>query len=433
MEYSIPTPSQIVLNLIPSVPSQTISQYYPINVVYIAPKLESEKTGSGTSVDPYRVTTSDDFDNVFKKHYGTPTNFKLYPGNYYTKGTWNFKEQGYCYFSSYSSIEGFSSDTTVIHLSNDAIFEPDGVSRKDTNLFWVGEMGLNNTNMSVKNITFHGHCETFGPSKYIGGLRVFGNNSIVDNVIIRGIRGSFSDKHESFGISTINNSSGTWQGYDGGTIVTNCVVTDVPPYSYISAFSHGYRSLGRPILPSSFINCKAFLTLDNHFAYSGCCQTTVRDCYCDGANYAIYNDTDDVNGWLIDGNTFNIQYCGIFIASTQPNMPRCNIKVINNTFKYGSKKPTSYIGLAILDSTTITQCSNIVIEGNTFITTLPDPNRFTIASISSPKLKSSRVTNNIVPQVTYQHIINTPVSELNILRNWSIQGGLFSTTFPALS
>src|SRR5690606_2025699 len=153
-------------------------------------------------------------------------------------------------------------------------------------------------------------------------------------------------QYEAFGISTINHESSTpedWQGLDGGTVIRDCLVHECCPASYCSAISLAYRPIGPPLAPSISERCVVRDFADHSFSFSASDNTTFRDCYASGMRHGFYNDTEGVDGWLIDHCEIHSRRTAIYICgldSVPGHWRKCNVRATNSTFGWEYEKGT---------------------------------------------------------------------------------------------
>jgi hypothetical protein len=240
---------------------------------------------------------------------------------------------------------GFGSGTFLdplrIHSAQD--FDA-AITRPDVNVLWLGIPEENNGGWTVSGLTIdgnHSRVATDNRRSVRGGLRIYGNAAHVSHVEVIGLRGRYEVdpvtgiNYEAFGISTINAPAGPWQGPDGGTVIEDCIVRDCCPKSYCSAFSIGYRTRQRPLAPSVVQRCRVPQFTDNWFAYAACDATTFRDCFASDCYFAFFNDTDGVDGWLIEGCETYTRRTGLYISAVEGaagHGRKCRVRVIHSTF-----------------------------------------------------------------------------------------------------
>ncbi|MCC7376868.1 MAG: hypothetical protein IT581_19570 [Verrucomicrobiales bacterium] len=297
-------------------------------------------TGTGTFLNPLRIRSAQDFDAAITRP--DVNHLRLHAGVYLTQGNWVWPR--HCLLPNGGSLVGAGPGRTIIRLDESAVFADANGARPDINLLWLGVPGENNGGWTVSGLTLDGnHARVIKNDRQSVrcGLRVHGNAAHISRVEVIGLRGRYEGdpitgiNYEAFGISTINAPAGPWNGPDGGTVIEDCVVRDCHPKSYCSAFSVGYRTQNRPLAPSIVQRCRAPEFTDNWFAFAACDATTFRDCFASDCRFGFFNDTDGVDGWLIEGCETHTRRAGLFISAVEGatgHGRKCRVQVVHSTF-----------------------------------------------------------------------------------------------------
>ncbi|MBL9136860.1 MAG: hypothetical protein JNK85_13390 [Verrucomicrobiales bacterium] len=411
------------------------------NTLWLAPSEPGTHAGgSGTFSDPVRITSAEDFDAAITRT--EIKHLRLHAGVYLTRGNWAWPRQ--CILPNGGSLIGAGVGRTIIRLAESAAFTGTGGTHLDVNVLWLGVPDENNGGWTVSDLTIDGnHSQVIKNSRQSvrSGLRIHGNAAHIARVEVVGLRGRYEVdpitkiNYEAFGISTINAPAGPWKGPDGGTVIEDCVVRDCCPKSYCSAISVGYRIFHRPVIPSIVQRCRVPQFTENWFAYAACDATTFRDCYASGCYFAFFNDTDGVDGWLIDGCETYTSRAGVSISAVEGaagHGRKCHVRVINSTFGWihetGQDKFVALLWDRKKDVADLAEWNDFEVS-NCRILEPPAPppnvapNKLYLANVLALRAKHFRFENNIVPK---EHLIvihdETPLDSI-LIRGTQNPGG----------
>lgn len=422
------------------VPAPVLEVYEPKRTRWLAPKESSSTNGKGTQFDPWRVGTSFEYDAVFQRGLeamsAQPTEFHLYPGQYFTRGVWAYAAQKYMVIGSGEALIGAGSRKTIISLDTDnAVYETDFKARPDSSLLWAGVYYGRGIGMRVEGICLDGQYERLSSDKHIGGVRFFGSHSVCRDVGVIGVQGILSTQMECFPISTINYDGNDGSDpTDGGDLIEDCWVRDVCPNSYVSAISVGQRPLPgkRRIVPSVVQRCHVDLGHSNYFGFSFCHNTIIRDSSCTGVKNALYNDTDSVGDVIVENCDLTTQYNGMCLASTELTAGKSNVKIRRCRFDF---QPIGRVdmSLLVLSDSKGAAYSGISVDDCHIVS--KQSQRLSLASIVAEKIQNVRITNNVIdtPRCFHHLPMPTPKSCLVLDANYEPDGSLINGFYPLVS
>jgi hypothetical protein len=378
-------------------------------------------SGAGTEADPKLVSTAIEFDSLLETE-GIRT-FRLGPGVFLTRGAW--AHPGNCILPTGGSVIGAGMDLTTIKLDPGALFtDLDGGVHPDTRVLIMGLLDQNNGGFECSDLTLDGNMSAFDASRVMAGLWVWGNACIIRNVRVRHIRGDRARNLECFGIH-LNNAApvGSWGADDGGSLIQDCIVEDVPPTdTYISAFYAGYDRYERTILPTVVERCQAILTAGNQTCFSANCNTTFRDCTGSGSVYGFYNDTGTVEVLNIENCHISDVRVGLSVKSTnpKPGFWKNSIMVTGSDFSLVGSSSDIPIGIEFWDQVGTTAYSDVDIGDSTFLAT-----GFPLVALSILCPVASNITfhNNIVSAGTTQNIDPATQAGAVVVSDNSYSGG----------
>jgi hypothetical protein len=416
------TPGLIPAGTAPEVPDAT-EMWIEVNPV------AGPVVGAGTEDDPKLVNTAIQFDSLLDTE--SIETFRLGPGVFLTRGAW--AHPGNCILPTGGSVIGAGMDLTTIKLDPSALFVGlDDVAHLDTRVLIMGRHELNNGGFECSDLTLDGNMSAFEDIKVMTGLWVWGNACVIRNVRVRHIRGDRVRDLECFGIH-LNNAEtmGSWPNDDGGSLIQDCIVEDVPPTdAYISAFYIGYDYYGRTIIPTVVERCRAILTVGNQTCFSANCNTAIRDCTGSGSVYGFYNDTGTVEVLNIENCQFSDVRVGVSIYSTnpKPGLMKNSITVTGSEFSLVGLSTRIPIGIEFWDEVGTTPYSDVDIGDNTFLAT-----GFPLVAISvlCPVASDIVFHDNIVSPGTTQNIdAATQAGAVVVTSNSYSTGGTVPGDFP---
>lgn len=300
--------------------------------LWIAPGKDSTRKGSGSASDPYRVSTPQQFDDVFRAVHlrdggPMPTVFRLMPGRYYTQGCWAHPG-----FATLWASDALIGSTDVVIAVSEPVRETNGVRRPDLHVVSAGSPYQAGEFCRVEDVTIDGGFGLGVLAKDVfvtSGLRLYGSGSRVTRVEVDGIGGSYepvttpSGKMplEAFGISFETGSGGR---------VRDCVVrSSTLSKRYVSAFS----AAPAPFDGVVFEDCVAY-GREDHAGFTVYDGTVVRNCRARGFAYGIYNDTGNARRVLVDGGEFIVGRVGVGIVAVRPDDQKHGIKVRDARFYF---------------------------------------------------------------------------------------------------
>jgi hypothetical protein len=268
------------------------------------------------------LAPTDDFDKALASNRDPGTVFVLTQGIYKTRGNWYFNDWLHlapgCQLIGNGSILKLDISSSI--KSFNGVVRPD----RDLNILWVG------ANTLVENLTLDG-CESelinVDPLKtwfVTTGLRSFGKLT-ANNVTVQNIRGTYSGagtlskQIEAFGISVT--------GFDGGSIIKDCIVQNCPENSYISAFLAGH--VGSTAAKTTVSNCKINVGKTNWFGFGINSNALISNCeIINGPRIAIYNDTNTTENCVIENCKFNnVEKLISLIIPPGVSFPKKNVKI----------------------------------------------------------------------------------------------------------
>lgn len=387
----------------------TFNEYVPDNEVWIASFGPYEipgdgATGTGTRLDPYVVRNAYQFDQIFRT---SPAKvFHLYPGIFYTRGSWAFDGQAYSLIGNQQSIIGAGSDQTTIRLSVTAERTTSGKPRPDLNVIWAGRFQGSDSSMSVEGITVDGNESAFGSDTVVvGGLRFTGSNCQAIDVVVKNLRASYapmdcqgtSYPQEGFGIVAANAPAAS---VHGGSTFEDCKVYVNDRSNYVTAFYMGHRAVNGQLAPSVVNRCRAIAepnsTPDCQTGFAFNSNVSFRDCGVErGFRSSFYNDTSVVSDVLIDGCSATSHYAGVYISSDGNTYSRIHVR--DSVFRFIPRvtpSPTPCIGMTILSPDNVPM-GPIVFDGVTF--ECDGTNKFVAISASSAGLLGVTLMNCVFP------------------------------------
>lgn len=391
--------------------TQSIEVYEPENTIWAAPANGGISVGSGSQFDPYRISGPDGFDNLCKlaHHRGRDGILRLAPGVYYTRGTWAFPQQHWCHLPGGWTLIGAGSGETRIELL-DPVLETDGNSRPDTNIFWMGRAYNYAYGMHVEGVRFG--CEASLAPVVSCGCRFWGVDVVARDVLVE-VYGSYEKNIEAFGISCIDVPTTR-----GSVLFEDCQVHADRPGAYVNAFSVGIRNPGTRAVVR---NCEAHLLEDNHAGFTVNHNTTVRDCYVNGARYAVYNDTDSVESVLVDGLRANVSSAALHLVGQKPEDSKRRVRVVNSLFQYDPAADGPTYGMTLWDTTAGKEVhfQDIAIEGSTFL--VPGGRPFIASNLVGKRIQHARLSRCTLPgTAVVRH--ETPGVAADLRENWTSEG-----------
>lgn len=370
-----------------------------------------------------------DLDEVFEAHYGREVTFRLYPGEYFTKGAWAHPANNYCQMSGGQRLIGAGSERTTIRLSSLTVRQTDGRARPDISVLRIGDGAGASLYMGLEGVTVDGAFGDFPEDALVTvGVRFFGSHIRCEDVVVTGLKGSYALDHEAFGISTINPQKSPDSYKEGAAIFRDCVVEHCAPNSYLSGFSIGYRGNGATILPSLVDNCRVDGGKGNHAAFTACHATEFRSCSSRGTKTGFYNDTDSLEDVLLDGCDFEVSYAGIYLVTQRAGDFKRRLRAIGCNFDLiGEAGPV--IGLGIIDkSEAKAAVEEISIHASTIST---QAKLFALVSTDHARLQDVLISQCVLPPQATIHSTVANHSAIATRVNWLRGGKPALDTLPA--
>lgn len=345
-----------------------------MKTIAIAPGVP-DPYADGTYDRPFRASTGEEFDAIFKAHRG-PTRFILKAGEYFTKGSWNFPEHDYSMLADNCELLGeHGKEATVIYLDENPVIEVDGEPAQNIETLIAGRKG-SSQKCHIKGITLR--CDN-GSGLPTSGIHTYSSGTVITDVDIFGVTGKWGAA-EGFGI-LVNNSHEP-DGPDGGHVVFRSTVYIDGPDNYCTGIYVG--AVTRPgvlIQPSSISDCLVVANQQDkraHAAYAVNEYVRLTNCDMVGFERFCFCDTGNVGDIEITGCRGDFGYCAIdFPAPAGPNNPiayRRRIRVSNCTFT--NNHPTNDHAIALLaqDNTAnrdLVNIEDIDVDGCRFSSALP--------------------------------------------------------------
>jgi hypothetical protein len=315
----------------------------PVAEIWIAPGFATKK-GKGTAANPYRVSSPQEFDEVFRKVHTqsdnpAPTVFRLMPGDYFTQGCWAHPK-----YATLWAGDALLGTTGVVVKLAEPVMETQGRKRPDIHVLSAGSPFTAGNNCRVENLLIDGgaNLDTVAKGLYVtSGLRIYGVHNLIHRVEVQDVCGSYSPVQtpsgkiplEAFGISFE-------AGY--GNRVRDCrVIITMQGNTYVSAFSAASARFDGVV----FENCHAD-GQGQHAAFTCYDSTIVKSCSAYGFSYGIYNDTGSATRVLIDGGEFSVARVGIGLVGVAPGSAKAMILARDVRFDF--KDSAHPVGLELI-------------------------------------------------------------------------------------
>jgi hypothetical protein len=376
--------------------------------------------GTGRQGDPILVDRATDVDSIFRigraRCNGGPTQFIFGAGVFPFSGAWVHPETGYCQLKTGDQLIGAGKHATIFQLENPANVTG-GQLRPDIQLFNAGcpvGFGPRADGVIIRDLTIDGNQgQIRNDLMPQSGIRIFGSDALIENVIVKGLRGSEKPvanstgaiPYEAFGISF---------EFGSGNIVRRCEVDDCAPGSYLSAFSScNYSGLKFNV----FEQCSADGIIDNHAAFTVYAGTVVKECTAIGFRSAIYNDTDEISDVVVRDCIMLVERVAISLVSVKGARKK-SIQIHDSKFLF-SERASEPIGLELYDKAQIPSSgtfSEIRMEGCTFEIAAGKPRKFYLVTANG-KLGVVRLGNLDCPEETMMNV------GLNLIQHAGIRAG----------
>jgi hypothetical protein len=351
-----------------------------------------------------------DIDNVLKA-YRVPCRFILQPGDYTTRGIWNFLTNfDCCMLPPQSELIGAGSQLTNLKLSNpvmstagSGIYPQYAVLTGGNRISGSNVLPASRTKVSGLTIDCAYNMPTIG-------LQLWTSNAIVEDVIVNNVWGNRDTNWEGFGI--LINNSGNPNQIDGGHVVRNCKVY-VKSGAYATGLYVGCVQRKTPLEHSVVENCKVLSYEDGslpHAAYGINSQLTIKNCESYGFNHVIFNDTSDTYNTLINDCVFRkTGYAYMALRANKSGWHRENV-ITNNCIIEFDSVSSDHVALLVCDDQSPTKdqsfIKNILIK-NSIITNKTEQT-FYLGSINGKNFLNIGLISNILPLKNSGAVIVTP-------------------------
>lgn len=330
-------------------------------IEYFLPADDSSQGGNGTPTNPWRIDSSaEDFDGWLRllNNESDTKHIHLFPGTYWTQGPWAFP--GYVTFPRPIKLTGSGLDT-IIKLHPEAVDVTNGNRRPDFRVLTLGKAEQNNAGFVVQNLVIDGNEQAFADDQRVtGGIEAYSNGALIENVVIRNLRGSPVGvgepplEHEAFYLRLINGVSGDYAGPDGGSIVRNVTVyANGDRDLYANPFYVAYTKKGRPLLSTTVENCRVIGTGVRPARIGGNFNEASlwTGCHWVNVGYAFYNDTGAAKDVTIrDCTAEGLTYAAVSViranVDTSPaGRIKKNILVTGCRFRFAPREGEDWRGL----------------------------------------------------------------------------------------
>ncbi|TXH46075.1 MAG: hypothetical protein E6Q97_30335 [Desulfurellales bacterium] len=358
--------------------------------VWIVPGNGSANKGIGTQCNPLRVTTPQDFDDVFRKKHAAhrPTAYRLMPGTYFTQGCWAHPK-----FATLFSGDALIGTTGVnIYLSS-PVTVTNGTKRPDLHVIGAGSPFEAGAECRIENVSILGlDYESEADDRFVtSGLRCYGQNCLVRNVEVNGLRGSYDPVQTVSGKIALEAFGISFETGQGCRAIDCRVDAHSEQNDYVSAFS------AAPCLFDGvvFDRCAARGAYQ-HAAFTVYANTVLRNCRSGGFAYGIYNDTGTIFDVSVDGGFFECNRVGLGLVATFPAGAKRSVWVNGARFMF-PKWQSPPVGIELIAKPNVPdlEFSDIAVTRCLF----ESESRFTLVSTDAPArlLKLIRVSDSIVP------------------------------------
>lgn len=361
----------------------------------------------------------------YLKNYRYPCRFILQPGEYTTRGIWNFNPNfDCCMIPPQSELVGAGSNLTLLRFK-DTVVNINGKPAKYHTLLTAGNRtpGSNvkpATYGKISGITLD--CKTNLP---VIGIQAWSSNIIIDDVIVKNIWGDWKTLWEGFGI--LINNSGNNNGFDGGHTIKDCRVY-VLENAYANGIYIGCKLRDSSVLQTSVVtNCKSLCYdgVRNAGVGFGINSNTIfTSIEVDGFKNALFNDTGTTKNVIITNSVFkNISYGFLVLRAYDNGWDRQNI-VVNNCNIQFSNVVSDHVALLVCDDTSPTKNKSTMknIFVNDSIVTNDSKSTFYYGSINGSLFSNIGIQRNVLPKLNSGVVIagqSTPnmwIDNQNILQ-----------------
>lgn len=309
------------------------------NNVYVAVRTDG-LPGSGTSADPFNGSTQAKFDTLMQG-FAANTQINLLAGTYMTNGSDSFSlKAGW-------KIVGAGMGQTIVKLA------PHATTHGTTNLSCM----YRTDGVEIHDLTCDANYSVWqGPAHVpVGGIAVYGNNVLIQNVEVKGCYGDLVLGQEQFSI-LIGGDQGPAHVITSNCTIKNCVTHQYAPGATYTngpgiSYSNNAQIIGCTDDGSN--HAYGFAMVNNGQILN--CATTFN------TNTAIYTDTGSQSGITIQGNTLYTHQIGIQFNSAWPGN---DVQILNNTIVTTTNSAGGNCGIALTGGGSGT---NFGIKGNAYI------------------------------------------------------------------
>lgn len=340
-----------------------------------------------------------EIDSVLKA-YRYPCRFILQPGDYTTRGIWNFLTNfDCCMLPPQSELIGAGSQLTTLRLFNPVTSTVGSGIYPQYAILTGGNRSsgsnvIQSSRMKISGLTID--CNYNMP---VIGIHLWTTNAIVEDVVVTRVGGDWNTKWEGFGI--LINNSGNVNQIDGGHVVRNCKVY-VESGAYVTGLYIGCLQRKIPLEHSLIENCKVLCYEDGplpHAAYGINSQLTLKNCEAYGFDHAIFNDTGNTYNVLITDSVFRkTGYSYMALRANESGWDRENIMTDNCFIEFDSVK-SDHIALLVCDDQSPTKdkafIKNVLIKN--CVVTNKTTKTFYLGSINGKNFSNIGLQKNILP------------------------------------
>lgn len=389
----------------------------PQSEVFLQPADDASQMGKGTAADPIRVHPEPgDFDDWMRILMRRPEIAKvtLLGGEYVTLGPWAYSPPHYSMITRPLVFQGTEASPPVIKLSSRAIFETGGKPRPDTQVLHVGRLGGDVPGIQFRHLVIDGNEASLPADKMVtAGIQVWGSKALLEDLVIRNLRGSLELQHEAFGVLLRAYRDTTHNGPNGGSTLRRLsIFNDGGRSRYFSAIHAAYTDAGRGSEMTTVEHCHAFSTGDRPsraaFLYGS--KVTYRACTATGYSYGPYVDFKEAKDVLYHACVWDkIAHCAVHISSD--GAARRDVTISECVFQFAPREGTEMIGVEIRDLPNLppSKIENIRVKGCTFKVVGEHKRPFVVYSLSARYLSNSSISLCTFPDRSTQNVVgDTP-------------------------
>lgn len=275
-------------------------------VVYVSVRTDG-LSGSGTQTDPFNGSTQARFDGLMKS-FGPNTQINLSAGTFLTDGgdTYSLKT-GW-------KIQGSGMGITIVKLTGHIASTP-----KHPHFSSWGQTDY----VEIHDLTCDANAQgwSWPAHQAVGGIEIWGNNVLVENVEVINCYGDSVKGLEQFSILIGGNAG-------GAEISSNCTIKNCRTHSFAPGSNYTNGPMIGGCTNAQILNC----TDDgaNHgFGFAGTTNAQISGCTTTSKTVkGFYTDTSTITGLVMQGNSFLSSQIPIQFNSASLAQ---NVKILNNT------------------------------------------------------------------------------------------------------